>query len=100
MKLKVTPIVDGHLDLAENVTLFGRDLTRSVATIRAEERRSMRQATVSLPELERGGIAVAIATVTAGFLAADVGRDFATSLGAVLDTGGSRGPGARADRAL
>lgn len=76
MKLKDTPIVDGHLDLAENVTLFGRDLTKSVATIRAEERRSTRQATVSLPELERGGIAVAIATVTAGFLVADVGPDF------------------------
>ena len=56
MELKVTPIVDGHLDLAENVTLFGRDLTRSVATIRAEERSSTRQATVSLPELERGGL--------------------------------------------
>jgi membrane dipeptidase len=76
VELKVAPIVDGHLDLAENVTLFGRDLTRSVATIRADERRGTGQATVSLPELERGGIAVAIATVTAGFLAADVGPDF------------------------
>lgn len=70
------PIVDAHLDLAENVTIFGRDLTLSVAEIRALERRTTRQATVSLPELERGGIAVAIATVTAGFLAADVGADF------------------------
>jgi membrane dipeptidase len=74
--LSAVPIVDGHLDLAENVTLFGRDLTESVATIRAEERRSARQATVSLPELERARIAVAMATVTAGFLAADVGPDF------------------------
>jgi membrane dipeptidase len=68
--------VDGHLDLAENVTLFGRDLTQSVAAIRAAERRSQRQATVSLPELKRGGVAVALATVTAGFLVADVGPDF------------------------
>jgi len=65
--------VDGHLDLAENVTLFGRDLTQGVAAIRAAEQRTDRQATVSLPELTRGGIAVALATVTGGFLAADVG---------------------------
>src|SRR5579859_5556390 len=70
------PIVDGHLDLAENVTLFGRDLTLSVAEIRAVEKRTTRQATVSLPELERGGIAVVGATVTPGFLAADVGDSF------------------------
>jgi len=70
------PLVDSHLDLAENVTLFGRDLTLSVAEIRTLEKRTTRQATVSLPELERGGIAVAFATVTAGFLAEDVGEDF------------------------
>ena len=70
------PIVDGHLDLAENVTLFGRDLTLSAAEIRAREKRTSRQATATLPELERGGIAVVCATVTAGFLAADVGEDF------------------------
>jgi membrane dipeptidase len=70
------PLVDSHLDLAENVTLFGRDLTLSAAEIRARERRTARQATVSLPELERGGIAVAFATVTAGFLAEDVGENF------------------------
>jgi membrane dipeptidase len=62
--------------LAENVTLFGRDLTLSAAEIRALEKRTTRQATVSLPELERGGVAVAFATVTAGFLAADVGVNF------------------------
>lgn len=60
------PIVDSHLDLAENVTRAGRDLTMSVAAIRMRERRTANQATVSLPELERGGIAVAFATVTAG----------------------------------
>jgi membrane dipeptidase len=74
--LNDVPIVDSHLDLAENVTLFGRDLTLSVAEIRAIEKRTTRQATVSLPELERGNIAVIFATVTAGFLAEDVGNDF------------------------
>ncbi len=73
------PIVDSHLDLAENVTLFERDLTRNVAEIRAIEKRTTRQATVSLPELERGSIAVTIATVTAGFLAKDVRQDFVPS---------------------
>lgn len=70
------PLVDSHLDLAENVTLFGRDLTLSAAEIRTFEKRAARQATVSLPDLERGSIAVAFATVTAGFLAEDVGEDF------------------------
>jgi membrane dipeptidase len=70
------PLVDSHLDLAENVTLFGRALTLGVAELRALEKRTTRQATVSLPELARGGIAVAFATVTAGFLAEDVGEDF------------------------
>ncbi len=70
------PMVDSHLDLAENVTLFRRDLTLNVAEIRSIEKRTSRQATVSLPELERGSIAVAIATVTSGFLAADVGEHF------------------------
>ena len=60
------PIVDGHLDLAENVTLFGRDLTASL----------QEQETVSLPELVRGGIAVVMATVTAGFKEDDVGTEF------------------------
>ena len=70
------PIVDSHLDLAENVTLFGRDLTLSAAEIRAIEKRTSRQATATLPDLQRGGIAVVCATVTPGFLAADVGADF------------------------
>ena len=70
------PLIDAHLDIAENVTLFGRDLILSAADMRRVEQRTTRQATVSLPELERGGIAVVFATVTAGFLAADVGDDF------------------------
>lgn len=74
--LNSLPLVDSHLDLAENVTLFGRDLTLSATEIRAIEKRATRQATVSLPDLERGGIAVVFATVTGGFLAADVGEGF------------------------
>lgn len=73
--LDTLPIVDSHLDLAENVTLFRRDLTLSVAEIRALEKRTTNQATVSLPELERGGIAVAFATVTAGFRPDEVKGD-------------------------
>lgn len=73
---RALPLVDAHLDLAENVTLFGRDLTLPVAEIRASEKRTSAQATVSLPALEQGGIAVVMATVTGGFLAADVGADF------------------------
>ena len=52
--MNAVPVVDGHLDLAENVTLYGRDLTKSVREIRAAERRDHEQATVSLHELERG----------------------------------------------
>jgi membrane dipeptidase len=70
------PIIDSHLDLAENVTLFGRDLTSSLNAIRKLEHRTKNQAMVTLPELERGGIAVVIATVTGGFKAEDVGKDF------------------------
>ncbi len=75
------PLVDSHLDLAENATIFGRDLTLSAAEIRALEKRTSRQATVSLPELCQGGIAVVIATVTPGFLDADVGEDFTPQSG-------------------
>jgi len=74
--LYAPPIVDGHLDLAENVTLFGLDLTLSIEERKTLEKRTTAQATVSLPELERGGIAVIFATVTAGFLVEDVGQNF------------------------
>lgn len=74
-------IVDGHLDLAENVTLFGRDLTlpayerRRIEALRPQIGPSG-QATIGLPDLQRGEVAVVCATVTPGFLAADVGEDF------------------------
>lgn len=67
------PIVDGHLDLAELSTIFGRDLTISVAAARAN---GYPKATVSLPDMKAGGVAVALATLTPGFLAADVGETF------------------------
>jgi membrane dipeptidase len=70
------PVVDGHLDLAENTTLFGRDLAQPVEAIRASDSSGLGEATVSLSELERGGIAVVVATVTGGFRAEDVGPDF------------------------
>jgi membrane dipeptidase len=76
MERERLPIVDAHLDLAENVTLFGRDLTLSARELREIEHRSANQATATLPELERGNVAVAFATVTPGFLASDVGEDF------------------------
>lgn len=62
-----TPLVDSHLDLAHNVTKSGRDLTLTAVEIRALENKASKQAMVSLPELERGGIAVAFATVDGGF---------------------------------
>ncbi len=70
------PIVDGHLDLAENVTIFGWDLTASIDGLRKSPVDARWVPTVSLPELARGGIAVALATVTAGFNVEDVGVDF------------------------
>ena len=73
---KNLPLVDSHLDLAENETLFNRDLTKSTIETRKLEKRSSRQATVSLPDLKRGGISIVFATVTPGFLAEDVGGNF------------------------
>lgn len=60
------PIVDSHLDLAENVIFVGRDLTLTALEIREREKRTKEQATVSLPDLRRGGIAVVFATLYAG----------------------------------
>ncbi len=62
-----SPIVDAHLDLADNV-LGGRDYTLQVAEIRAREHASERQCMVSLPELRRAGVAVAFATVYVGLV--------------------------------
>jgi hypothetical protein len=45
---KDLPLVDSHLDLAENVTLFGRDVTASVAEIRRDEAESQALAQIEL----------------------------------------------------
>ncbi|OJU83734.1 MAG: hypothetical protein BGO11_10015 [Solirubrobacterales bacterium 70-9] len=56
------PIVDGHLDLAANAGA-GLDFTVDAHTRRANETHRSLLATVSLPDLRRGGIAVAFATL-------------------------------------
>jgi len=64
------PIIDTHLDLAFNAVGWDRDLTRPVAEINAAEAEmndhaARGRATVSLPEMRRGGVAVCLATVLA-----------------------------------
>ena len=60
-------IFDSHLDLAWNATVWGRDLTDSVAGIRKSERDTAGVSrggnTVSYHEMRRGGIGLCIATV-------------------------------------
>jgi membrane dipeptidase len=61
--------VDAHLDLGWNALQHGRDLLRSVYTIRVQEvgvaGRGRAQGTVALPELRRGRVAVCCATLLA-----------------------------------
>ncbi len=62
-------VIDSHLDLAWNAVNWNRDLTRSVAEIRASEA-GMKEArrghnTVSFPEMSKGQVAVCLATVLA-----------------------------------
>ena len=62
-------IVDAHLDLAWNALQWNRDLLCSVYTIRVQERKisgkSRAQGTVAFPEMRRGRIALAFATLLA-----------------------------------
>jgi membrane dipeptidase len=58
---------DAHLDLAMNALEWNRDLTRSIAEIRAAERGrrdkpGRGRGTVSLPELRRAGVGLVVAT--------------------------------------
>ena len=55
-------IVDGHLDLAWNA-LNGRDLTKTVAEIRAAERRSDHSCTVTIPEMRRGNVTIVFGSI-------------------------------------
>ena len=59
------PIVDAHLDMAGNV-LAGRDYDLTASELRDIEKRTDRQVMVTLPELRRGGVAVAFATLYVG----------------------------------
>lgn len=61
----MTLVVDAHLDMAGNV-LTGRDYDLPAAELRVKEGRTERQVMVTLPELRRGGVAVAFATLYVG----------------------------------
>ncbi len=62
-------IVDAHLDLSWNALQWGRDLRRSVYTIRTQENMSAEKGrglgTVAFPEMRQGRVAVSIATLIA-----------------------------------
>jgi membrane dipeptidase len=62
-------IIDAHLDLSWNALQWGRDLTRSVYTIRTQENTTPGKGrglgTVAYPEMRQGRVALSIATVLA-----------------------------------
>lgn len=62
-------VIDGHLDLAMNALLWNRDLWRPVSETRAHEagmpEKGRAAGTVAFPELERGEVAISLATVIA-----------------------------------
>ena len=63
-------IIDAHLDLGWCAVSFNRDLTRSVEEVRASEsdmtdERARGRNVLTLPELRRAGVAVAVATLLA-----------------------------------
>ena len=62
-------IVDSHLDLGSNALYWNRDLTLDVTEVRAREAgmtgKGRGNNTVSLPEMRRGRVAVAVATLLA-----------------------------------
>lgn len=55
--------VDGHLDLAFNVTAHGRDLTRDVMALRRAEKRTRQEVLVTLPDLRRGNVGIVFGTL-------------------------------------
>ena len=55
--------IDGHLDLAFNVTAHGRDLTRGMFAVRRKEKRTAQELLVSLPELRRGHVGIVVGTL-------------------------------------
>jgi membrane dipeptidase len=62
-------IIDAHLDLSWNALQWGRDLRRSVYTIRTQENVSAEKGrglgTVAFPEMRQGRVALSIATLIA-----------------------------------
>jgi membrane dipeptidase len=67
-QIKVPLWIDSHLDLAWNALSFDRDLTQSLESINAREMGmtdspARGHATVSLPEMRRGQLAVCLATL-------------------------------------
>jgi membrane dipeptidase len=62
-------IIDAHLDLSWNALQWGRDLTRSVYTIRTQENTTPGKGrglgTVAYPEMRHGRVALCIATLLA-----------------------------------
>lgn len=69
-------IVDAHLDLAMNAMEWNRDLRLPVAEINQREKGlsdkpDRGKATVSLPELRKGGVGLVVATQIARFVAPD-----------------------------
>jgi membrane dipeptidase len=64
------PLLDAHLDLAMNAVYYDRDITLDVETLNAAEAGLRDQpfrgrATTTLPELNKAGVAVCLATVLA-----------------------------------
>ena len=55
--------IDGHLDLASNVTVHSRDLTRGVLAQRREDQWDAQELLVTLPELRRGGVGIVFGTL-------------------------------------
>jgi len=53
-------IVDAHLDLSYNAVIRGRDVTRPAAEQQVVDREV---ATVGLPDLRKGGVALVCATI-------------------------------------
>lgn len=55
--------IDGHLDLASNVTIHKRDLTRDVLEQRRRDQWDDKELLVTLPELRRGEIGIVFGTI-------------------------------------
>ena len=56
---QLTTFIDGHLDLAYNALAVGRDLTRPLAEVRAQDETAL----VTLPELRRAGVHTVFGTI-------------------------------------